>query len=150
MNEHNILEQTLTIIPGLYVVATPLGNLNDISLRALAILRSVDAIVAEDTRHSKRLLQHYMINTPMFSLHQHNEREKTAQVIEKIQAGQSIALITDAGTPTVSDPGHILVHAAHLANVPVTPIPGPSALIAALSVSGFPAGQFVFEGFLPA
>lgn len=150
ISEYNMLEQTLTIVPGLYVVATPLGNLNDISARALATLRSVNAIVAEDTRHSKRLLQHYLINTPMFSLHQHNEREKTDQIVEKIQAGQSIALITDAGTPTISDPGHILVHAAHMAGIPVIPIPGPSALIAALSASGFPASQFIFEGFLPA
>lgn len=134
---------------GLYVVATPLGNLKDITERALQTLKSVKLIVAEDTRHSKRLLQYYGIETKLLSLHQHNERERCEEVVSRINQGKAVALISDAGTPTISDPGHLLVQAAHVAKIKVVPVPGPSAVIAALSVSGFPAGQFIFEGFLP-
>lgn len=136
--------------PGiLYVVATPLGNLADISARALEVLRSVDLIAAEDTRHSARLLRHYTIGTPLTSLHDHNERDKSASLITRLQNGESIALISDAGTPLVSDPGYHLVAAAQAADVVVSPVPGPCAAIAALSVSGLPSDAFVFEGFPP-
>lgn len=133
----------------LYVVATPIGNLSDMGTRALAVLRQVDLIVAEDTRHSARLLRHYGIGTPMVSLHRHNERRAMVPVVERLRRGDSLALISDAGTPLVSDPGVHLVGAARLSGVPVVPVPGPSALTAALSVSGLPADRFVFEGFLP-
>jgi 16S rRNA (cytidine1402-2'-O)-methyltransferase len=138
-------------MPGiLYVVATPIGNLEDVTLRALRILREVDLIAAEDTRRTTKLLQHYSISTPTTSLHQHNERRRTPAIVARLQGGQSVALVTDAGTPVVSDPGADLVAAAHEAGVKVEPIPGPSAVMAALSASGFPADQFVFAGFPPA
>jgi len=134
----------------LYVVATPIGNLRDMSERAVATLKSVVRIAAEDTRHSARLLAHYGIGTPMVAVHEHNEREITPRLLEQLAAGDDLALISDAGTPLVSDPGFCLVRAARAAGYRVVPVPGPAACIAALSVSGLPADRFVFEGFLPA
>lgn len=137
-------------MPGtLYVVATPIGNLEDVTLRALRVLREVSLIAAEDTRRTARLLQHYSISTRTTSLHAHNERSRTPSLIARLQAGESIALVSDAGTPIVSDPGTHLVAAAHAAGIRVEPIPGPSALIAALSASGLMEGEFVFVGFPP-
>lgn len=133
----------------LYVVATPIGNLADMSRRAIDVLNAVDRIAAEDTRRSGRLLQHYAIRTPMFALHEHNERELSPRLLEQLRQGQSLALISDAGTPLISDPGYRLVKLARGAGVKVVPVPGPSALTAALSVSGLPTDHFVFEGFLP-
>ena len=134
----------------LYIVATPIGHLDDISARALHILGSVDKIAAEDTRHSAHLLQHFGIRTPLFSLHEHNERARIEQVITWLEQGLSIALISDAGTPLISDPGFPLVRAARAAQHMVIPIPGACALITALSVAGLPTDRFIFEGFLPA
>ncbi|MGE5626338.1 MAG: 16S rRNA (cytidine(1402)-2'-O)-methyltransferase [Bacillota bacterium] len=137
--------------PGvLYVVATPIGNLDDLSPRARRVLSEVHAVAAEDTRHSGALLKHFGIHTPLLSLHDHNEAERAGQLIPRLLAGDSIALVSDAGTPLISDPGFDLVRAARRAGVTVTPIPGASALVAALSVSGLPTDRFVFEGFLPA
>ncbi len=137
-------------MPGtLYVVATPIGNLEDVTLRALRVLREVSLIAAEDTRRTARLLQHYSISTPTTSLHQHNERQRGAELLTRLAAGESIALVSDAGTPVVSDPGTGLVAAAHAAGIRVEPVPGPSAAIAALSASGLPAGEFTFLGFPP-
>lgn len=137
--------------PGtLYIVATPLGNLKDMSLRAIEVLKSVDYIAAEDTRHSAPLLQNFMIQTPMVALHEHNERDKASQVIMDLQQGKSVALISDAGTPLISDPGYFLVHEAHKLGVRVMPIPGACAAITALCASGMPTDRFTFEGFLPA
>ena len=137
-------------MPGtLYVVATPIGNLEDVTLRALRILREVALIAAEDTRRTARLLQHYSISTPTTSLHEHNEHVKGPALVERLIGGESIALVTDAGTPVVSDPGASLVAAAHAAKIKVEPIPGPSAAMAALSASGLPADQFLFLGFPP-
>ncbi len=133
----------------LYVVATPIGNLEDLSPRAVRILSEVDLIAAEDTRHSARLLQHYAIATRMTALHEHNERAKVEGLIQDIHDGRSLALISDAGTPLVSDPGFNLVRAAHAAGVTVVPVPGACAAIAALSVSGLPTDRFLFEGFPP-
>ncbi len=133
----------------LYIVATPIGNLQDISLRAIEILQNVSCIAAEDTRYSKHLLQHLAITTPLISLHEHNEETRASQLIGRLQQGESIALISDAGTPLISDPGYILVKQVKNAGISVVPIPGPCALIAALSVSGLPTDRFVFEGFLP-
>jgi 16S rRNA (cytidine1402-2'-O)-methyltransferase len=134
----------------LYVVATPIGNLKDITLRALEILKSVDCIIAEDTRHSSALLLHFAINTPLIALHEHNERERTAKLLERLQKGESIALISDAGTPLISDPGYYLVREARAKGLRVTPVPGACAAIAALSAAGVATDRFVFEGFLPA
>jgi len=134
----------------LYVVATPIGNLEDITQRAVRILRSVDLIAAEDTRHSLKLLQAIGVRARMLALHEHNEREAAGELIERLRAGQSIALISDAGTPLISDPGYVLVRGVREAGLPVVPVPGPSALIAALSVAGLPTDRFQFEGFLPA
>ncbi len=137
--------------PGvLHVVATPIGNLGDLSPRAQAVLRSVDAICAEDTRHTRQLLGHFGIERPLIALHEHNEDGLAARLVERLQAGESLALVSDAGTPLVSDPGFRLVRAARVAGLRVSPVPGPSALIAALSVAGLPSDRFVFEGFLPA
>ncbi len=138
-----------TSVGALYVVATPIGNLGDMSRRAVEILTGVDRIAAEDTRRTGRLLQHYAIQTPMFSLHEHNERELAARLVEQMAQGQTLALVSDAGTPLISDPGYNLVRAARAAGVEIVPVPGPSALVAALSVSGLPTDHFVFEGFLP-
>ena len=122
----------------LYVVATPIGNLEDVTLRALRILREVSLIAAEDTRRTARLLQHYSISTRTTSLHAHNEREKTPQLIDRLRAGDAIALVSDAGTPLISDPGQTLVAAARTAGIRVESIPGPSAVMAALASSGLP------------
>ena len=136
--------------PGkLYVVATPIGNLSDISNRALETLASVKLIAAEDTRHSKILLQQYGIDTAMMSLHEHNEASRIDQVIRRLQAGDSVALISDAGTPLISDPGFRLVLAVHEAGMAPVPVPGPSAISAMLSVAGQSVDRFCFEGFLP-
>ncbi|MDE2196814.1 MAG: 16S rRNA (cytidine(1402)-2'-O)-methyltransferase [Gammaproteobacteria bacterium] len=133
----------------LYVVATPIGNLDDLSPRARRVLAEVDLIAAEDTRHTARLLNHFGMRTPLLSLHDYNEAERAPRLVERLQTGQSVALVADAGTPLISDPGYDLVRAARAAGINVSPIPGPCALIAALSVSGLPTDRFVFEGFLP-
>ncbi|MEF3193827.1 MAG: 16S rRNA (cytidine(1402)-2'-O)-methyltransferase [Halothiobacillaceae bacterium] len=134
----------------LYVVATPIGNLMDWSPRAREALAAVDLVAAEDTRHSRKLLQHFGIATPLTAMHAHNEQQRVEELLERLLSGQSVALISDAGTPLISDPGFPLVRAALRAGVRVSPIPGPSAAMAALSVSGLPSDRFVFEGFLPA
>lgn len=134
----------------LYVVATPIGNLDDISARALRVLREVALIAAEDTRHSQRLLQHFGIATPLAACHEHNERDQGGRFIGRLQAGEDVALISDAGTPLISDPGFHLVRSARAAGIPVVPVPGACALIAALSAAGLPSDRFIFEGFLPA
>jgi len=134
----------------LYVVATPIGNLDDITARALAILQQVDLIAAEDTRHSRRLLEHYQIKNRLISLHDHNENSRAEQIIDLLAKGQSVALISDAGTPLISDPGYSLVARVREAGFTVLPVPGVSALIAALSVAGLPTDRFFFAGFLPA
>jgi len=134
----------------LYIVATPIGNLGDISDRARDTLLHVDFIAAEDTRHSSRLLKAFSINRPMIALHDHNEADRAPDIIGRLRQGESAALISDAGTPLVSDPGYRLVRAAQEAAIPVRAIPGPSAVIAALSVAGLPTDRFAFEGFLPA
>lgn len=134
----------------LYVVATPIGNLSDISARAIEVLGLVDVIACEDTRHSARLLNHLNIHKPLLSYHDHNEAEQTKNLIAKLLGGQRVALISDAGTPLISDPGYQLVRQAHQHGIQVVPLPGPCALIAALSASGLPSDRFAFEGFLPA
>jgi 16S rRNA (cytidine1402-2'-O)-methyltransferase len=134
----------------LYVVATPIGNLDDISARALRILREVALIAAEDTRHSQRLMQHFGITTPLQACHDHNEREQGGRFLARLQAGDDVALISDAGTPLISDPGFHLVRQVRAAGIRVVPVPGPSAVIAALSAAGLPSDRFIFEGFLPA
>jgi len=134
----------------LYVVATPIGNLDDLSPRAQRTLAEVELIAAEDTRHTSILLSRFAIRTPLISLHDHNEAQKTPKLVEKLLAGISMALVSDAGTPLISDPGFNLVRAARAAGVRVIPIPGACALIAALSASGLPTDRFVFEGFLSA
>lgn len=133
----------------LYIVATPIGNLEDITLRALRILKEVDVIAAEDTRHSLKLLSHYGISKPMISYWREREKVKSAEIMKRLHSGQSVALISDAGTPGISDPGSILIKKAIAENIQVVPIPGPSALIAALSLSGLPTEEFTFIGFLP-
>ena len=134
----------------LYIVATPIGNLSDISQRAIDVLANVDLIAAEDTRHSRHLLSHFQIATPLVAYHDHNEQSQTPQLVEKLQSGLSIALISDAGTPLLSDPGYRLVKAAHDQRIRVSPIPGACAAIAALSASGLATDQFCFAGFPPA
>lgn len=134
----------------LFVVATPLGNLEDITARALRVLREVGLIAAEDTRHSRKLLSHFDIHTPLVSYYDEIERQRAAQLVERLKGGESIALISDAGTPGIADPGYRLVCAAVDAGISVTPIPGPSAVAAVLSVAGLPTDRFVFEGFVPA
>jgi len=134
----------------LYIVATPIGNLEDITLRALRVLKEVDLIAAEDTRHTKTLLDHYGITKPLTSYHEHNEKTKAHALVGRLKRGQSIALVSDAGTPVLSDPGYRLVREAIKAAIPVVPLPGPSAMTALLSVSGLATDRFVFEGFLPA
>lgn len=134
----------------LYVVATPIGNLGDITHRALEVLAGVDRICAEDTRNSKKLLTHFGIQKPLVALHDHNERDRLQQLTEFLQSGESLALISDAGTPLISDPGYHLVQHLREAGLKVVPLPGACAIIAALSVAGLPTDRFVFEGFLPA
>lgn len=138
-----------TSVPVLYVVATPIGNLEDLSFRALRILREVDVVAAEDTRRTLKLLTHYEIRKPLVSLREHNEARESARLCARMLSGQQVALVSDAGTPGIADPGARLVRAAREAGIRVVPIPGPSAIIAALSVSGFPADEFVFLGFPP-
>jgi len=134
----------------LYVVSTPIGNLQDLTPRAIETLNRVDLIAAEDTRHSGRLMQHFAISTPMVALHDHNERQRAQSLVQKLAEGQSIALISDAGTPLISDPGYHLVSAVRDAGFQVVPVVGPCALIAGLSVSGLATDRFSFYGFLPA
>ncbi|MEM7281065.1 MAG: 16S rRNA (cytidine(1402)-2'-O)-methyltransferase [Pseudomonadota bacterium] len=133
----------------LYVVATPIGNLSDVSQRAIVTLESVDLIAAEDTRHTLKLLNHLGIETPLTSLHDHNERQKFTNLLKRLQQGKDIALVSDAGTPLISDPGYFLVSNAIAEGISVLPIPGPTAAITALSVSGLATDRFVFLGFLP-
>ncbi|QXI39371.1 16S rRNA (cytidine(1402)-2'-O)-methyltransferase [Pseudomonas xantholysinigenes] len=134
----------------LYVVATPIGNLDDMSARALKVLAQVSLIAAEDTRHSVRLLQHFGIDTPLAACHEHNERDEGGRFITRLLAGEDVALVSDAGTPLISDPGYHLVRQARAAGVQVVPVPGACALIAGLSAAGLPSDRFIFEGFLPA
>lgn len=134
----------------LYVVATPIGNLEDVSYRAVRILKEVELIACEDTRETRKLLSHFGIDTAMVSYHEHNEERRAAELKERLLAGSSIAIVSDAGTPLVSDPGFRLVRAAIEAGIPVVPIPGPSAILAALTGSGLPTDAFCFGGFLPA
>lgn len=138
-------------MPGtLYLVATPIGNLADITHRALQVLRDVDVIACEDTRHTQKLLNHYGITTRTVSYHEHNEHQRAAQLVDQLKQGTNIAVVSDAGTPAVSDPGFRLVRAAIESEVPVVPVPGPSALISALIAAGLPTDEFFFAGFLPA
>lgn len=137
-------------MPGaLYIVSTPIGNLEDITYRAVRILKEADLVACEDTRQTRKLLDHYGIKKPLVSYHEHNERERSEELLEFLRAGQSIALVCDAGTPLISDPGYRLVQAAIGAAIPVIPIPGPAAALAALSASGLPTDSFRFCGFLP-
>ena len=137
-------------MPGyLYIVATPIGNLEDITLRAIRILKEVDFIAAEDTRHTQKLLSHFDIHKNLTSYHDHNKEEKAPVIVTRLLEGQSAALVSDAGTPGISDPGYFLINTAIENRIPVIPIPGPTAAIAALSISGLPTDAFVFEGFLP-
>ena len=137
------------LAPGLYLVATPIGNLGDITLRALEVLKHADHIACEDTRQTQKLLNHFGITTPTVSYHQHNERERAAELIEALKAGARIAVVTDAGMPGISDPGSVLVREAIAAGVPVVPIPGANAALSALVASGLPTDEFHFIGFLP-
>lgn len=133
----------------LYVVSTPIGNLEDLTLRAKRLLAEVNLIAAEDTRHTQQLLARYEIHTPLTSYHDHNKEEKAPVLIERLRQGQTIALVADAGTPTISDPGYYLITGCIAADIPVIPIPGPSAPLAALAASGLPTDAFLFAGFLP-
>ncbi len=136
--------------PGtLYVVATPIGNLEDLTLRALRTLKEVDLVACEDTRRTRGLLSHFDVHVPVTSYFEHNRLTKGEVVLRALRAGKSVALVTDAGTPGISDPGFLLVKSAREADIPVVPVPGPSALVAALSAAGVPADRFVFDGFLP-
>lgn len=134
----------------LHVVATPIGHLGDLSPRAVETLKAVDAILAEDTRHTRQLLAHLGLERPLLALHEHNEDAQAPKLVERLLAGDSLALVSDAGTPLVSDPGYRLVAAARAAGLRVSPVPGPCAFVAALSVAGLPSDRFCFEGFLPA
>jgi 16S rRNA (cytidine1402-2'-O)-methyltransferase len=142
-------EADAPLAPGLYLVATPIGNLEDITLRALRVLRSVDRIACEDTRQTRKLLDRYGITTPVVSSHEHNEAERSRRLVEELKEGARIAVVTDAGTPGISDPGMVLVEAAIAAGVAVYPVPGPAAAVAALIASGLNTEQFLFYGFLP-
>ncbi|MCC6327021.1 MAG: 16S rRNA (cytidine(1402)-2'-O)-methyltransferase, partial [Acidobacteria bacterium] len=133
----------------LYLVATPIGNLADISLRAIETLKAADVIACEDTRHSRKLLDHYAISKKLISYHEHNERERAAELIERIKAGASVAVISDAGTPGINDPGFVLVSEAFAAGLPVVAVPGPAAFVTAAVVSGLPTDSIFFGGFLP-
>ncbi|HKO13630.1 MAG TPA: 16S rRNA (cytidine(1402)-2'-O)-methyltransferase, partial [Acidobacteriaceae bacterium] len=138
------------LAPGLYLVATPIGNLEDITLRALRVLRSVDRIACEDTRQTQKLLNHFGIPTSTISYHMHNETGRAAELVEQLKAGARIAIVSDAGTPGISDPGAEIASAAIAAGIPVFPIPGANAALSALIASGLPADSFTFLGFLPA
>ena len=141
---------TEAVRPGtLYVVATPIGNLEDLTFRALRILREVDLVAAEDTRHSRKLFNHYGVNTPLVSCFAHNELRRSEEILGLLAQGRAVALISDAGTPAISDPGFLLVRRCREDGYPVVPVPGPSAVIAALSAAGQPVERFAFEGFLP-
>lgn len=144
------LESAAISASTLYIVPTPIGNLGDMTQRALAVLQSVDLIAAEDTRHTGLLLQHFAINARLFALHDHNEQQKSDTLLAKLQEGQSIALVSDAGTPLINDPGYHLVRTCREAGIRVVPLPGPCAAIAALSAAGLPSDRFCYEGFLPA
>jgi 16S rRNA (cytidine1402-2'-O)-methyltransferase len=133
----------------LYVVATPIGNLADITLRAIRVLGEVDVIAAEDTRTTRKLLAHHAIRTPLISYHEHNETVRTPELLGRLQGGETVALVSEAGTPSISDPGYRLIQACITAHVPVEPVPGPSSILAAIVVSGLPSDAFVFVGFLP-
>lgn len=139
-----------TEVPTLYIVPTPIGNLGDITQRAIEVLSNVDLVAAEDTRHTGKLLSHFSIQTKTFALHDHNEQQKAQVLVDKLLAGHSIALVSDAGTPLISDPGYHLVTQCRQAGVKVVPLPGACAVITALSASGLPSDRFSFEGFLPA
>ena len=145
-----MIQTNLTTVGTLYVVATPIGNLEDITLRALRILKEVDLIAAEDTRHTKHLLNHFDIHTPLISYYREKEAERSEELVQKMLAGETIALVSDAGTPGISDPGAVLVKKAREAGVTIVPLPGPSALTAALSAAGITDGSFLFLGFPPA
>lgn len=134
----------------LFVVATPIGNLEDMTYRAVRVLREADLIAAEDTRHARKLLDHYGIDRPLLSLHEHNEEQRVEQLLGRLERGETVALISDAGTPLISDPGFQLVRAARRRDAVVSPVPGASSVTAALSVAGLPTDRFVYEGFLPA
>jgi 16S rRNA (cytidine1402-2'-O)-methyltransferase len=148
-SSESVDRQGVPLAPGLYLVATPIGNLGDITLRALDVLRRVDRIACEDTRQTQKLLNHFGISKPTESCHEHNERERTTALVEALQAGARIALVTDAGMPGISDPGTWLASAAIAAGIPVFPIPGANAALSALVASGLPTGEFHFLGFLP-
>ena len=137
------------VVGTLFVVATPIGNLEDITVRALRVLREVSLIACEDTRRTRALLAHFDIHTPTVSYYEHNQLSRGPQILRRLQDGQSVALVTDAGTPGISDPGFLLVREARAAGVPVVPVPGPAAVVAALSAAGVPADRFVFDGFPP-
>jgi 16S rRNA (cytidine1402-2'-O)-methyltransferase len=143
------IEELATSTGTLYVVGTPIGNLEDLSPRARAVLGEVDLIAAEDTRRTRGLLSTIGLNTPLIAYHEHNEAQRAPQLVERLRGGESVALVSDAGTPLISDPGWVLVRAAAAAGVRIVTIPGPSALTAALAVGGLPTDRFVFEGFLP-
>ena len=147
MKQH---ETAAILASTLYIVPTPIGNLGDITQRALSVLQSVDLIAAEDTRHTGLLLQHFAINARLFALHDHNEQQKAETLLAKLKEGQSIALVSDAGTPLINDPGYHLVRTCREAGIRVVPLPGPCAAIAALSAAGLPSDRFCYEGFLPA
>lgn len=147
MKQH---ETAAILAKTLYIVPTPIGNLGDITQRALSVLQSVDLIAAEDTRHTGLLLQHFAINARLFALHDHNEQQKAETLLAKLQEGQSIALVSDAGTPLINDPGYHLVRTCRESGIRVVPLPGPCAAIAALSAAGLPSDRFCYEGFLPA
>ena len=144
------MKETESTGPALYLVATPIGNLEDITLRALRVLKEVDVIACEDTRQTQKLLNHYAIATRTTSYHEHNEAEKAAELVNQMQAGASVALVTDAGMPGISDPGYRLITLAIEHHIPVVPVPGASAVVAALVASGLPTDAFQFNGFLPA
>jgi len=147
MKQH---ETAAILAKTLYIVPTPIGNLGDITQRALSVLQQVDLIAAEDTRHTGLLLQHFAINARLFALHDHNEQQKSETLLAKLKEGQSIALVSDAGTPLINDPGYHLVRTCREAGIRVVPLPGPCAAIAALSAAGLPSDRFCYEGFLPA
>jgi 16S rRNA (cytidine1402-2'-O)-methyltransferase len=149
MEDQDSITAWSTVGGTLYVVATPIGNLEDITLRALRVLKSVDLIAAEDTRHTRKLLTHHGISRPLVSYHDHNKIRQAPHLLALLQQGQSVALVTDAGTPGISDPAYYLLQTLLPHAIPVVPIPGPTAAIAALSVAGLPTDRFVFEGFLP-
>ena len=145
-----MVAESKVVRPGtLYVVATPIGNLEDITFRAVRVLRKVDLVAAEDTRHSRKLLSHYGIGTALTSCYAHNELSKADLLLTRLRGGGTVALISDAGTPGIADPGYLLVRLCHEAGIPVVPVPGPAAVITALSVAGQPVDRFAFEGFLP-